>query len=222
MGSDGASSHPASGGHRLARFARGIRRPGGGDRAARSCDGLTGLLDRGSLAVEFPILVRRACHEHTHVAVLVCDIDRFRQVNCEYGRSRGDSVLVAFSARVCETLRDTENAFRWGGEQFVVAAYGHDADEARALAERLCATVAARPIAGVSLTVSVGVALGHDLRDEADALVEAATAALRQAKRGGRGRVVVADALPGAAPAATVAVPRGGRLAPSPSPAPSR
>jgi diguanylate cyclase (GGDEF)-like protein len=176
------------------RFARAMRRSGRG--ADAPTDELTGCRERASLEAEYPSMVRRASRDRSHVALLDVDIDAFKRVNDEFGRARGDSVLVAFADRVRQTVRASDQVYRWGGEKFVVAAYGADADGARIAAERVRDAIEASPIGGVRLTASIGVALGRDLGDGSTDLFRSADAALREAKSLGRGQIVVADVIP--------------------------
>jgi diguanylate cyclase len=106
-------------------------------------------------------------------------------------------VLRAVAAVLTRTVRDTDRAFRMGGEEFVVLLDGADRTIAMATAERLRASIAERPVSydgrALAVTASVGVAVA-DRQADGDALLAAADAALYQAKQAGRNRVVLGDA----------------------------
>lgn len=125
-------------------------------------------------------------------AVLVIDIDHFKQVNDSEGHLAGDEALRAVASRLRSGLRDDQTLGRWGGEEFLVLAPDTDHGGGLDLGERLRVAVGWEPVAiseqrAIAITVSVGVASGaadhlHLLRQ--------ADAALYVAKTNGRNRVV--------------------------------
>ena len=127
-------------------------------------------------------------------ALLVLDIDHFKRINDSRGHDAGDRVLRELAVLLRRQLRSSDWLVRWGGEEFVVLLPGVRSDQVPALAENLRAAVEAHafePGVPVPVTVSVGVALqGPD--EGFDALFKRADAALYEAKRGGRNRVVIA------------------------------
>jgi diguanylate cyclase (GGDEF)-like protein len=129
------------------------------------------------------------------LAVLLVDLDHFKQVNDTHGHAAGDSVLQATAEAIRESLRAEDVAARYGGEEFVVLARGTDSDGALALGERLRARIAQREInvgTGVlRVTASIGVAVMRKdaaFRTPAELLVAADTA-LYASKHAGRNRV---------------------------------
>jgi two-component system cell cycle response regulator len=131
------------------------------------------------------------------VAVLMLDVDHFKQVNDAYGHPTGDRALRA----IADTLRGSTRVFdslaRYGGEEFVVVMPGSSPDEAVAAAERLRAAVEAMTFAPepgrkCALSVSIGVACGGPGVETPEALLRTADAALYAAKRAGRNRVELA------------------------------
>ncbi|HEU0024143.1 MAG TPA: GGDEF domain-containing protein [Thermoleophilaceae bacterium] len=155
-------------------------------------DSLTGLLNRSALETRVAEIEQQARLTGGALSLVLCDIDRFKQVNDTYGHERGDAVLrdVAYGLR--KSLRSFELAYRLGGEEFLVLMPGADLAEAAQVAERLRAGLAQAKPGGLALTMSVGVASasGDELRY--DEVFREADAALFEAKRGGRDRVVVA------------------------------
>jgi len=122
------------------------------------------------------------------------DIDHFKSVNDRYGHAVGDATLQAFAQRVREQLRSSDQCARYGGEEFAVLLPDATRDKALEIAERLRAAVASQPLLAeprVDNTVSVGVAWMAE-GDSAAELLRRADAALYEAKRSGRNRVVSA------------------------------
>ena len=130
------------------------------------------------------------------LALVALDIDHFKQVNDTLGHAAGDAALRHLARALREGLRDGDLAARVGGEEFEVLLPGGDLRLGLEVAERLRAQVEARPflVQGTEwrLTISCGVAAFPDPVPRADNLVEVADAALYQAKRQGRNRVVAA------------------------------
>lgn len=125
-------------------------------------------------------------------AVLMFDIDRFKVVNDTYGHNIGDAVLARFGSLIAAATTAGHEVARFGGEEFVVIATGHDADAGESLAERIRLDIAAHSwesiAPGIGLTTSVGLAVGR-LAD-ARRLLISADEALLEAKRLGRNRTV--------------------------------
>jgi diguanylate cyclase (GGDEF)-like protein/PAS domain S-box-containing protein len=156
-----------------------------------STDELTSLLNRKEVLGRVEVLSRRGGH---HLAVLWCDIDRFKFVNDTYGHATGDAVLKTLADRIRGCLRSTDDmGARIGGDELLVLLHDvHDLQDAVDVAEKLRRT-AAEPIptaAGpVTITLSIGVTLAHP--DEGtDALIARADNAMYQAKKTGRNQVV--------------------------------
>jgi diguanylate cyclase (GGDEF)-like protein len=123
-------------------------------------------------------------------AVLLIDLDRFKRVNDEHGQMAGDAVLQAAAGRIASILRRSDCLARWAGEEFAILAPDTDLEGALRLAERARRAIADRPVGAldgaIDLRVSVGVAVAGDGGLTSDALMNAAAAALDDAKRAGR------------------------------------
>src|SRR5262249_19488212 len=134
------------------------------------------------------------------LALLAFDLDRFKQVNDAHGHAVGDQVLRAVARALEGALRQVDVVGRSGGEEFVVVAPETTLDEARVVAERLRARVAAAEVlapsgARVRVTVSCGVASYQEVQAASvDELLTAADGALYRAKALGRDRVELARA----------------------------
>ena len=123
-------------------------------------------------------------------ALLLFDVDNFKQINDAHGHSVGDDVLVALARLVESSLRGCDHLGRWGGEEFIVLATHSDVDAAIGLAERLRALVAELHIEGLeqTVTVSIGVAVWQP-GDSCKTIISRADDAMYRAKHGGRNRV---------------------------------
>ena len=134
------------------------------------------------------------------VSLLILDIDHFKQINDTYGHIVGDQILVDLSALLRGKTRATESVYRYGGEEFVVVAEHTALDAAANLAENLRRRIErARFTAGISLTVSIGVAQLQG-REDREAWLGRADKALYRAKKGGRNQVIAAREMVPAAP----------------------
>jgi len=166
-------------------------------------DFLTGWHNRRYLHVRLKEELIRAQRQATSLVCLLIDLDRFKQINDQYGHLVGDLALREAAQRVDTQIRGSDAAARFGGDEFVVLAPALNAEQASALAERIRVAVSETPIEvapGVqhTMTVSIGVAGVTPARDEADvktlaeSLLAEADAALYRAKQQGRNRVEVA------------------------------
>ena len=161
-------------------------------------DPLTGLLNRRGFDKAAAALAAAPEAQGAAVAALVCDVDAFKRINDAFGHDFGDAGLL----RLAKLLRDSagDRGFalgRLGGDEFVVLMVGVARSEAAAFAEGLRAAASAQPVkangARALVTMSVGLAATPRWDGDAARLVGAADAALLQAKREGRNRVVIAS-----------------------------
>jgi diguanylate cyclase (GGDEF)-like protein/PAS domain S-box-containing protein len=158
-------------------------------------DPLTGLPNRRLLVDRLGQALARLAREATNVAVIHLDIDRFKVVNDSLGHSVGDRLLLATATRLRYFVRPEDTLARIDGDEFVLLCEGlAGADEAVAIADRICAAMAL-PIAWESgdlvLSVSAGVALATSPSVDGDALLRDADAAMHRAKRDGGARSAV-------------------------------
>ncbi|MCG3178907.1 MAG: hypothetical protein BIFFINMI_01237 [Phycisphaerae bacterium] len=167
-------------------------------------DPLTGLTNRRQFQIllnhEFQLSDR---HRHA-MAILMMDIDHFKQVNDKHGHMAGDEVLRAVAETVRAVCRKTDVAARYGGEEFAIILPHTTVAQAAHLGERIRQSLAARsitlPDGAIGVTVSVGVAGFPQVPCESgDELVDRADQALYEAKHAGRNRTVLAGREPGAA-----------------------
>jgi diguanylate cyclase (GGDEF)-like protein len=155
-------------------------------------DGLTGLANRRAANDALHAEAARAERLQTPLAVVLADLDGFKDVNDEYGHAVGDEVLRTFADVLRQTVRESDVAGRWGGEEFLLLLPGADEEGAAQLAERIRVALADRSIhgaPGLAVTASFGVA-EYAGESNSDDLVVAADGALYRAKRAGKDRVV--------------------------------
>ena len=169
-------------------------------RADALTDGLTGAWNRAALDERVALLIDRNRVTPTPFALLMIDIDHFKQINDRYGHPVGDRALVALVLACKGQLRPSDFLARYGGEEFVLVLPAASARGALRTARRLCKAQAKRSYAvegagALSFTISVGVTtLGPD--DTAATLVARADHALYQAKHLGRNRAVFGERQP--------------------------
>jgi diguanylate cyclase (GGDEF)-like protein len=166
-------------------------------RGQANTDGRTGLTNSRAFdeALE-RLLVNRADDEH--VAVLMLDLDHFKEFNDRYGHPAGDEALRVFAHLLASSVREHDVAARYGGEEFAVFLPGITASAAAEIAERIrerteSTIIPLGPGLTGHLTVSIGVAVAPDHGAQRVVLLKAADEALYRAKLAGRNQVVSRD-----------------------------
>jgi len=162
-------------------------------RRQAALDPLTGVLNRGGFEERARSVLDRAGREGRAIALVLFDLDRFKQINDRYGHAAGDRILVAF-CRLAEGLLRRDDIFgRLGGEEFAVLLPDVGEAEALALAERIRAAFDGLGILHeervVATTLSAGVAVAGGEAAELERLSARADRALYRAKAAGRNRV---------------------------------
>jgi diguanylate cyclase (GGDEF)-like protein len=160
-------------------------------------DHLTGCFNRGYMTSHLPEELNRASRYGHPLSLIMCDIDRFKNVNDSRGHLAGDSVLRLVVDFIHEALRkDIDWAVRYGGEEFLIVLPETDREGAWAVAERLRQEMATKPIdigdQEIAITASFGLASfdpGMDKKPSAEALIREADQYLYQAKKEGRNKV---------------------------------
>lgn len=127
-------------------------------------------------------------------AVAFCDLDGFKEVNDRFGHRSGDDVLTALASRLSARVRESDHAGRIGGDELLVILHGlRDVGAAEHIAKAICEALR-QPVpteqGAVQATVSIGVAIAR-AGDQVEGLLARADAAMYEAKRQGRDRVVV-------------------------------
>lgn len=163
-------------------------------------DGLTGLFNRAHGLEMIDHELRRAHRSKQPLAVIMFDIDHFKDVNDRHGHLCGDAVLSAVGRRLKEVLRTSDLKCRYGGEEFLVLLPETTFEGARQVADSLRSELAKTPVnwgaETVPITASFGLAAAQPNEVDPAALVGRADAALYRAKHDGRNCVrVAADAV---------------------------
>ncbi len=152
-------------------------------------DAMTGLLNRNALEIMLPREIALAQRERLQLSVVLFDLDHFKYVNDSNGHQAGDRVLIDVARIAAQTLRESDLAFRFGGDEFLVVLPDTDADGAARAAQRLRdavatdETICARLGRGVSLSAGVSTLAAGD---DAERLLARADRALYGAKDAGR------------------------------------
>ena len=164
-------------------------------------DSLTGLFNRRYLENVLERECRRAVRSKRPLAVLMLDVDHFKQFNDTWGHEGGDAVLRELSDLMRSHFRGDDIACRYGGEEFVIVLSEatldgafRRAEELRREVHRLVAQYRRQPLG--SITVSIGLAGLPDHGVTPEDMIAAADRALYQAKSGGRDRTVTAHVVP--------------------------
>ena len=160
-------------------------------------DSLTGLFNSRHLHEQLPAEIERAKRYSRPLSLLVLDCDNFKSVNDNFGHLGGDRVLQNLAHSIRQCLRRSDFAFRYGGEEFVVALPETDGAAAQTIAERLrvlFSSLKTQAPSGepIRCTVSIGISVCNQ-GDEEDSLIRRADEACYRAKQAGKNRVVLAD-----------------------------
>ena len=160
-------------------------------------DELTGLANRRAVIAALERDVARSLRTREALALMMVDVDHFKQVNDRHGHLAGDAVLRHVAGLLRDRVRAQDIVGRYGGEEFLVVLPDTGLDGARHLALQLCTAVQATPCVWngqtIAVTVSIGVFGGRlEPQDHWDLLLHAADSALYRAKESGRNRVEVA------------------------------
>jgi diguanylate cyclase (GGDEF)-like protein len=164
-----------------------------------SHDALTGLPNRRML-IENTSTLQLALDTGEQMAVVMLDIDHFKRFNDDFGHKVGDVTLQKVAEVMRGSLRDSDELYRYGGEEFLLVLPGVSEIEAFKLTERLRKAVERAPLTGESLepvgpvTVSAGLALGPNHGKNFEELIKTADEALYLSKENGRNRVTIAPA----------------------------
>jgi diguanylate cyclase (GGDEF)-like protein len=180
-------------------FLKGLVRYGQAARRRAVTDELSGLFNRRFLEENMATRFARGAGSSHRCALLMLDIDRFRDINAAFGPACGDAAIAATAAAFVPLLRESEVAARLSGDEFAVFIPNGGMERALELGEAMRAAAASLalelpappepPTGRALITVSVGAAASPEHASSAEELVAAADRALYKAKEGGRNRV---------------------------------
>lgn len=153
-------------------------------------DGMTGLANHRTFQDRLRDEIAVATLGETPLAVLLLDVDRFKDYNDSFGHPAGDDVLRTIANLISGAARKTDTVARYGGEEFVMLLPGVSAEETQMVAERVRVTIEAHEFAHRAVTISGGIAYHQGGAVDADRMITTADDALYRAKRKGRNCVV--------------------------------
>jgi diguanylate cyclase (GGDEF)-like protein/PAS domain S-box-containing protein len=155
-------------------------------------DGLTGLANRALFRDRLDQALVRSLRMRTPLALLLVDLDGFKQINDNFGHDVGDQLLLQVAARFTDATRPSDTVARFGGDEFAVLLEDSDEPYASALAKRLLERLS-QPVNVADRTLAFGASIGiviHSGDDGAgrEELIRRADIAMYAAKKAGRGR----------------------------------
>lgn len=161
-------------------------------------DALTGLQNRGEFDAALKRETTRALRQCSPLALIMIDVDHFKQCNDRYGHTAGDVVLRNLASELSRSVRGYDQVFRYGGEEFALLLPGATAQDALLRAEQIRLSVKALDLHHDGdilgpIHLSLGVASYSEQDDSIEMLLHAADKALYAAKRSGRDRTCVAS-----------------------------
>ncbi|MDR3561388.1 MAG: GGDEF domain-containing protein [Negativicutes bacterium] len=159
-------------------------------------DGLTGLYNRRYMEEIIQTEYERYQGSGTEFALIIADIDVFKEINDMYGHACGDCLLKSVSDDLRNSVRKNDTVVRWGGDEFLLLLPATDEEAAAGLAERIRETVEKRRYVyennALAMTLTLGVyVIGSG--DTVDSMIQKADIGMYQGKRAGRNRVMLAD-----------------------------
>ena len=157
-------------------------------------DSLTGLYNRRALTDMLHHEIERSQRYDTDLSLILCDIDKFKNINDTNGHAAGDAALLAISEAIKASLRKTDILGRYGGDEFMIILPETSLAGAKMLAEkvRIAVSEIALPVSKnkrIGLSLSLGVASCCAPAENIDTLVKLADSALYESKHGGRNKV---------------------------------
>jgi len=161
-------------------------------RAASLTDPLTGIGNRRAFTHSVENLLKSIAEQPRTLALLVCDLDNFKQINDRLGHPVGDWVIQCFAQALRDSLKPHDIFGRIGGEEFACL-LETDRDGAVVVAEAIRLAFKQRVQEQGTMSASIGIACASSARLDISRLLSLADGALYQAKNNGRDRVVVAD-----------------------------
>lgn len=156
-------------------------------------DALTGVSSRTSLLRELDSSIARAAKTGQPLAVIMADLDHFKDVNDTHGHLVGDRVLKEVAARIKAALREFDLVGRYGGEEFVVLLENTSSHTAHQVAERIRLRISSEPIHISSQRLQMTISQGYAMRTEGDdcqSLLTRADQAMYTAKEAGRNCII--------------------------------
>jgi diguanylate cyclase (GGDEF)-like protein len=156
---------------------------------AAQCDPLTGLLNRRMLRDRLHHAMERASRHHGTVALMLLNLNKFKEINDALGYEAGDAILSQSATRIRAVLRESDSIARWGGDEFIIVLEDlHDASDADQVAEKILDQFALPFTIGERdsfVTLSIGIAIYPGAEVDMDTLLKFADIAMTRAKSWG-------------------------------------
>jgi diguanylate cyclase (GGDEF)-like protein len=152
-------------------------------------DQLTSLYNRKTFENRLESEVKRARRYRRNLSLLLIDIDHFKNINDTRGHQAGDVVLMGIGRIILENLRESDSAYRYGGEEFAIVLVESNKKNAAKYAERLRSLIQRTAFEEISVTISVGCSQLKNRKDTPQSFVKRVDDALYKAKQTGRNRV---------------------------------
>lgn len=155
-------------------------------------DPLTKVYNRGTYNMEIGKMVKNFDRYKEPAALIIVDIDHFKQFNDNYGHQAGDAVLTLVASVIKDAVRNTDVVFRYGGEEFVVLMNKVNFENTQKVAEKVRAEIEAHHLTNKKAVLKVTASLGFSCLKEGDTdttIFERADKALYKGKQNGRNRV---------------------------------
>jgi diguanylate cyclase (GGDEF)-like protein len=154
-------------------------------------DELTGVYNRRYLNEQLQQQTAFLVKSKTPFSVVMIDIDHFKEINDVHGHLKGDEIIKAFAQFLKSSLRISDTVVRYGGDEFICLMPASSKRDAEHICGRIAQHCRVRPMAGLNITLSAGIASHPDDGQDLIILVDRADQALYDAKRSGRDRVGV-------------------------------
>jgi diguanylate cyclase (GGDEF)-like protein len=155
-------------------------------------DQLTGLPNRTLYYDRLQMAIKRARRDKKMIAVIILDLDRFKEVNDQWGHATGDALLSAVAQRLQALVRDADTVARYGGDEFTFILPSIDRKEdALQFARKMLKSFKnpfALDVCNLAVTSSLGMSIYPTHSDDIDALMKKADIAMYRAKARGRNR----------------------------------
>jgi diguanylate cyclase (GGDEF)-like protein len=154
-------------------------------------DPLTSILNRRKFNEVISYELKRDERYRNNLSLILCDLDKFKNINDKFGHDSGDQVLISFTCLISSAIRKSDIFARWGGEEFAILLPETSLEKASQIASKLRLITEASVIPQIGrITASFGVAEYH-MDDNEETLIKRADMALYKAKENGRNRVEV-------------------------------
>ena len=169
-----------------------------GDVQLSSWDGLTGAYNKRYFMDRLDSEIKFSLRHKVNLALMLLDLDKFKDVNDTYGHLAGDNVLAMFAKAMHKSIRNEDVLARYGGEEFAIITRSISRADVHRFAERLCRETSELVVESegvrIPISVSIGVAtVPEDRANSPEELIKRADDMLYEAKRLGRNRVVISE-----------------------------